>query len=54
MYHRFPDFQGVGEMGRCQRGVHFGAVGLKRDEESTKFPIAKFSLTFLFLRVPTR
>ncbi len=33
-------------MGRCQRGVYFGAVSLKRDEESSKFPIAKFLLHF--------
>ena len=30
-------------MGRCQRGVHFGAACLKRGEESSKFPIAFFS-----------
>ncbi len=33
-------------MGKCQRGVHFGAVGLKRGEENSKFPIANFCLTF--------
>ncbi len=33
-------------MGRCQRGVRFGAVGLKRAEESSKFPISNFCLDF--------
>jgi hypothetical protein len=33
-------------MGRCQRGVHFGAVGLKTGEERSKFPIANFCFTF--------
>ncbi len=36
------------EMGRCQRGVHFGAACLKEAEESNKFPIENFCLTFLF------
>ncbi len=34
--------------GRCQRGVHFGAVGLKRGEESSKVPIANFRFTFFY------
>ncbi len=33
-------------IGRCLRGVHFGAVALKRGEESSKFPIANFCFTF--------
>jgi hypothetical protein len=36
-------------MGRCQRGLHFGAVGLKKGEESSKFPIANFLLQILAL-----
>jgi hypothetical protein len=33
-------------MGRFERGVHFGAVSLKRGKESRKFPIAIFGHTF--------
>ncbi len=36
-------------MERCQKGVHFGAVGLKRGEESSKFPMANFSFIFPFI-----
>jgi hypothetical protein len=36
-------------MGRYQRGVHFGAVGQKRGEESSKFPIANFLLQIFAL-----
>jgi hypothetical protein len=36
-------------MRRCQRGVHFGAVGLKRAEESSKFPTAIFFNNFVIL-----
>jgi hypothetical protein len=32
--------------GRCQRRVHFGAVGLKRGEESSKF-LLYFFLTLI-------
>jgi hypothetical protein len=35
-------------MGRCQRGVHFGVVGLKEVEERSKFPIANFCFTFSY------
>ncbi len=35
-------------MGRFERGVHFGAVSLKRGEESSKFPVAIFCYTFFF------
>ncbi len=33
-------------MGRCQKGLHFGTACLKRAEESRKFPIENFCLTF--------
>jgi len=36
----------VDEMGRYQRGVHFGAASLKRGEESSKFPVAIFCPPF--------
>ena len=34
------------KMGQYERGVHFGAVSLKRCEESRKYPVAVFCLTF--------
>ncbi len=40
------DSKTINVMGRCQRGVHFGAACPKRPEESCKFPIANFFLTF--------
>ncbi len=42
----FPEILTKDAMGRCQRGVHFGAACLKRAEESSKFPMANFFLTF--------
>jgi hypothetical protein len=34
------------QMGRYQRGVHFGAASLKRGEERSKFPVAIFCPPF--------
>ena len=60
-FHRSPNrrwqvakqalFQGrckLKTMGRCQKGVHFGAVKMNRGEESSKFPIANFCFFTLF------
>jgi hypothetical protein len=33
-------------LGRCLKGVYFGAVCLKRGEESSKFPNATFLRLF--------
>ncbi len=36
------------QMGRYQRGVHFGAASLKKGEESSKFPFAIFCPIFSY------